>query len=355
MEKRDRSERLARLDGLRGFAAAGVVLYHMANWPDLLVRLDPITGWVFLKGWTLVDLFFVLSGFVFAHVYGAPDQLRRPQAMRAFAVARFARLWPLHFAVLCLFAAFSWGGGNNGPHFAAHALMLQGFDLMSARSFNSASWSLTIEILCYALFAAGAWLGERVLLWITVLAVVGCGWWLAVLGHPGGPWFGETIPRGILGFFTGQLVWRNRALGARLPAALLWAMVGAGLWLDNGHISPLVPLGLLTWPAAVLLALRMPVMESAVMHWLGQRSFGLYMVHMLFIHAIDGIWPPQGLNWPGFVAAQAAIATLTLAAAEGAFRWIEVPGRRAIRHWLARAQSVAPAVEARGAASFMSH
>ncbi|WCT79909.1 acyltransferase family protein [Novosphingobium humi] len=355
MEKRDRSERLARLDGLRGFAAAGVVLYHMANWPDLPVRLDPITGWVFLKGWTLVDLFFVLSGFVFAHVYGAPDQLRRPQAMRAFAVARFARLWPLHFAVLCLFAAFSWGGGNNGPHFAAHALMLQGFDLMSARSFNSASWSLTIEILCYALFAAGAWLGERVLLWITVLAVVGCGWWLAVLGHPGGPWFGETIPRGILGFFTGQLVWRNRALGARLPAALLWAMVGAGLWLDNGHISPLVPLGLLTWPAAVLLALRMPVMESAVMHWLGQRSFGLYMVHMLFIHAIDGIWPPQGLNWPGFVAAQAAIATLTLAAAEGAFRWIEVPGRRAIRHWLARAQSAAPAVEARGAASFMSH
>lgn len=355
MEKRDRSERLARLDGLRGFAAAGVVLYHMANWPDLPVRLDPITGWVFLKGWTLVDLFFVLSGFVFAHVYGAPDQLRRPQAMRAFAVARFARLWPLHFAVLCLFAAFSWGGGNNGPHFAAHALMLQGFDLMSARSFNSASWSLTIEILCYALFAAGAWLGERVLLWITVLAVVGCGWWLAVLGHPGGPWFGETIPRGILGFFTGQLVWRNRALGARLPAALLWAMVGAGLWLDNGHISPLVPLGLLTWPAAVLLALRMPVMESAVMHWLGQRSFGLYMVHMLFIHAIDGIWPPQGLNWPGFVAAQAAIATLTLGAAEGAFRWIEVPGRRAIRHWLARAQSATPAVEARGAASFMSH
>ncbi|MDR6707473.1 MULTISPECIES: acyltransferase family protein [unclassified Novosphingobium] len=333
MQERDGGERWTRLDGLRGFAAAGVVLYHMANWPNLPVHLDRITGWVFLKGWTLVDLFFVLSGFVFAHVYGAPGQLRQAHAMRAFAVARFARLWPLHFVILCLFAVFSWGGGNDGPHFLAHALMLQGFDLMTARAFNSASWSLSIEILCYALFAAGAWLGERVLLWITVLAVVGCGWWLAVLGHPGGPWFGETIPRGIFGFFIGQMVWRNRALGTRVPTVLLCAMAGAGFWLDNGHISPLVPLGLLTWPAAVLLALRMPVMESAVMHWLGQRSFGLYMVHMLFIHAIDGIWPPDGLKGAGFIIEQAAIVLLTLMAAEIAFRWIEVPGRRAIRHY----------------------
>ncbi|WDF75100.1 acyltransferase family protein [Novosphingobium sp. KACC 22771] len=331
MHKRDGSERLARLDGLRGLAAAGVVFYHMANWPDLPVHLDRVTGWVFREGWTLVDLFFVLSGYVFAHVYGAPGLLRQRGAMRTFAVARFARLWPLHGVTLCLFALFSWGGGNNASHFLAHALMLQGFDLDAARSFNSASWSLSIEILCYALFAAGAWFGERTLLWITVLAVVGCGWWLAVLGHPGGPWFGETIPRGIFGFFTGQMLWRNRAWGARLPIAALLVMVCAGLWLDNGRISPLVPLGMLTWTAAVLLALRMPVMESAAMHWLGQRSFGLYLVHMLFIHAIDAVWPPQNLHGPAFVLAQAAIVLGTLIAADAAYRWIEMPGRRVIR------------------------
>lgn len=331
METGCSSKRLARLDGLRGLAAAGVLLYHLANWPGLPVRLGWAAGWIFRSGWTLVDLFFVLSGYVFAHVYGAPGQLQARGAVASFWVARIARLWPLHLFTLGLFALFAWGGGNNAPHLAAHALMLQGFDLMTARSFNTVSWSLTIEMLCYALFCIGARLGDRVLMWIAVLAVIGCGWWLTVAGSPGGPWFEEVIPRGAFGFFIGQLLWRTRDIGARIPGVVLVAAIVAGLMLDNGRISPLVPLGLLTWPGAIVLALRMPVMESRPMHWLGERSFGIYMVHMLAIHAIDGQWPPRTLGWTGFLAGQAAIVMLSLLAAELVYWWVEVPGRRLIR------------------------
>jgi peptidoglycan/LPS O-acetylase OafA/YrhL len=66
--------RLTRLDGLRGVAACGVVFtYHAsllfagrqlpgAEW------ISPL-GWLRQWGWTFVDLFFVLSGYIFAHVY----------------------------------------------------------------------------------------------------------------------------------------------------------------------------------------------------------------------------------------------------------------------------------------------
>jgi peptidoglycan/LPS O-acetylase OafA/YrhL len=331
MNASDRGRRLARLDGLRGLAAAGVLLYHLANWPGLPVTLGWSAGWVFRSGWTLVDLFFVLSGYVLAHVYGAPGALRAPGAMTAFWGARIARLWPLHLFTLGLFALFAWGGGNSLPHLVAHAFMLQGLDPATARSFNSASWSLTIEMLCYGVFCLGAWLGDRPLMWVTVLAVVGCGWWLAVLGHPGGPWFGETLPRGMFGFFMGQLLWRTRDHGRRIPTMALVAAMTIGLWLDDGTISPVAPLGFLTWPAAVLLALRWPVMESRPMHWLGQRSFGIYMMHMLAIHAIDALRPPHALGWLGFLTGQTSIVVLTLLAAEASYWSLEMPGRRIIR------------------------
>ena len=323
--------RLTRLDGLRGLAALGVLVYHLANWPGLPVKLGWATGWVFRSGWTLVDLFFVLSGYVFAHVYGAPGQLQTPGALINFWGARVARLWPLHLATLALFAIFTWGGGNNAPHLLAHALMLQDYDLPTARSFNSVSWSLSIEMLCYFVFCLGARIGDRALMWITVLAVVGGGWWLGVLGHPGGPWFGEIIPRGLFGFFMGQLLWRGRAQCQHIPSLALVAAMALGLWLDNGRISPMVPLGFLAWPSAVLLALRLPVMDSRPVHWLGERSFGIYMVHLLAIHALDILWPPHALGWTAFLAEQAAIVGLALLGAEFAYHWVEMPGRRLIR------------------------
>jgi peptidoglycan/LPS O-acetylase OafA/YrhL len=327
--------RLTRLDGLRGLAASGVVLYHLASWPGLDVTLDPITGWVFRSGWTLVDLFFVISGYVFAHVYAAPGQLAKPGALRSFWVARIARLWPLHAAVLLALALTTWGGANNAQHFAAHLFMAQSIDLETARSFNSASWSLSIEMLCYAAFCLAARLSDRALWWLTAISVLGCGWWLALLGHPGGPWFGEIIPRGFLGFFMGQTLWRARRPLAQIPTRALIAAVALGLyWQTTATISPMAPLGLLVWPAAVLLALRTPAMDAAPIQWLGDRSFGIYMVHMEILRGIDTLWHPHSLSLPTFLATQAAILTLTLALAQVCYHTIEVPGRRILRRCL---------------------
>jgi peptidoglycan/LPS O-acetylase OafA/YrhL len=326
--------RLTRLDGLRGLAASGVVLYHLANWPGLDVTLDPVTGWVFRHGWTLVDLFFTISGYVFAHVYAAPGQLVQAGALRGFWVARVARLWPLHAAVLLVLALTTWGGANNAPHFVAHLFMAQSLDLDTARSFNSASWSLSIEILCYAAFSLAARIADRALWWLTALSVLSSLYWLALLGHPAGPWFGEIIPRGFLGFFMGQTLWRARAPLAKIPTPAIIAALALGLiWQTTASISPLVPLGALAWPAAILLALRSSTLDARPIQWLGERSFGIYMVHMAVLRGIDAALPPHSQSLPTFLASQAAILGLTLALAQACYFAIELPGRRLIRRW----------------------
>jgi peptidoglycan/LPS O-acetylase OafA/YrhL len=328
--------RLARLDGLRGLAALGVFLHHMAFFcGDGAVDLPMVLGWpvnwIIARGWVLVDLFFVLSGYVFAHAYGAPGQLRAPGAMAKFWVARIARLWPLHLATLALFALIGWGRGNDLWHFTLNVLMLQGFDLKAPFSFNLVSWSLSAEMLAYALFACAARIGDRALFRLSVLAVLANACWLAQGSYLGGPWHGEVIARGLLGFFTGQLLWRGRENAARLPAVFLVAMLAGGLFLGRDEGSPFLPLGLLSWPAAVLLALRMPWLEGGAMAWLGARSFGIYMVHLLVIRTFNALWPSQGMGLADLVLSHGAIILLTLACAEGAYRLIEVPARAAIR------------------------
>jgi len=78
-------QNIAQLTGLRGIAALGVVLHHAAN---------QLGGDWYLRGQPMVDVFFVLSGFVISYVYLA----KGPVAWPAFARARFARIYPLHIA-----------------------------------------------------------------------------------------------------------------------------------------------------------------------------------------------------------------------------------------------------------------
>ena len=92
-----RTNRLDHLDGIRGVAAFCVMMGHI-RWPSALATLPPfhtISLWV--------DFFFVLSGFVIAHVY--LDRLAGGMPVLAFMGRRFARLYPLHLLMLLAFVA----------------------------------------------------------------------------------------------------------------------------------------------------------------------------------------------------------------------------------------------------------
>ena len=151
--------RLTGLDGLRGIAACIVAFGFHAQilFPrDSLIGTGPISDWLLVNGWTAVDLFFVLSGFVFAHVYLSKELLAGPGALKDFAIARLARLYPLHIVTLCLaLAMFPAAQDNTGSAFLFHVLMLQALAEPVRHTFNGPAWSVSVEMFCYAAFVAG--------------------------------------------------------------------------------------------------------------------------------------------------------------------------------------------------------
>jgi len=334
--------RLARLDGLRGIAACVVAFAFHARtmYADNLLGLDlrlPWLAWPHVLGWTAVDLFFVLSGYIFAHVYLTRPVLVSRPALAEFGVARFARLYPLHVTLVLVIAAVSLGkGANTLPNMLLNLAMLQAFTNPVAQNFVGPSWSLTVECLCYLLFALAAYDGRRTLLRLTVGAILGGALWFALFGQSGGPWVIDIFPRGLLGFFLGQALWHGRERLAEVRWWLLALVFVIAFAMPTGGASPLLPLCLLAWPAALLLALRMSWLESRPMVWLGDRSYAIYLIHLPLIQAAGwafGLLPPSpGLVVVGHVALIAA----TLILSDLALRWLEKPARSAIRGAWAR-------------------
>lgn len=78
-------KRIDAIDGLRGVAAMGVVVFH----------LRPQIFWL----WTMVDLFFVISGFVITRLLLSLPQLDG-RTLWNFWLRRGLRIWPLYFFTL---------------------------------------------------------------------------------------------------------------------------------------------------------------------------------------------------------------------------------------------------------------
>ncbi|PLK24448.1 acyltransferase [Novosphingobium sp. TH158] len=327
--------RLERLDGMRGLAACVVAFgYHSAQLFDPVAIAQanpgPLAGWFMDMGWAFVDLFFLLSGFIFAHVYLGQKPIATRADLGAFALARVARLYPLHLLTLVLVALFAANPANTGAALLAHLGMAQAFVEPFAETYNGPAWSLTIEFICYIAFAGLAFAGTRALKVGTWLLA---GWgavMLAVHGQVGGPWVADVLPRGLLGFFLGQLLWTHRERLSRLPTWALATAVIAGLVMPTGELSPLLPLLLLAWPAALLLALRLPLAGSKAMCWLGDRSYGIYLIHMPLIYALKSatMQVTDGLE---MVAVLAGFAALTCLLAHLSLRWVELPAGRLVR------------------------
>ena len=80
--------RYTAMDGLRGFAAICVAIWHLS--PEFKTAMQ--------NTYLAVDMFFVLSGFVLAHAY--LDRLQNGYGRLKFMTVRFVRLAPLFMAAM---------------------------------------------------------------------------------------------------------------------------------------------------------------------------------------------------------------------------------------------------------------
>jgi peptidoglycan/LPS O-acetylase OafA/YrhL len=304
--------RLRSLDGLRGFAALSIVFWHWQHFFFLDGLRQPGWGpakepffellWPFyVQGWAAVDIFFVLSGFVFFWLY-APSIRERVVGGWAFARLRFSRLYPLHFLLLILVALlqlrffqikslFFVYQANDWPHFLAQLFMVQNWWPFADKSFDGPAWSVSIEVLLYVIFFFACRAGLRRGLHCLAIALIG-GLLLPVEEH---------FARGIIGFFMGGFVftlwdkWKDHGNAAALARYLClaavagWVLLCASIYYKLSWIAGeesnnlfLAPFDFVLCPLTVLaLALREQVYGAsrAIFAFLGDISYASYLLH----------------------------------------------------------------------------
>jgi peptidoglycan/LPS O-acetylase OafA/YrhL len=281
------------LDGLRGFAAIIVVLYHMRHFFGVQL---PVAA-----GLLAVDFFFVMSGLVLEMNYG--DRIRQGQTtVLQFMARRVIRLYPLFLAAAAVGMIyylktyrFSAGESMADVIWAAAMSMMTMLPLplfgtgAYAFPYNGAAWSLSIEIWGSLVFAMLFVRSSNTVLFVSVLLAF-LGYILAVQGsgsvdihYKAEAWTYWAVPaRFWLSFGMGMLIWRCRS---RIPKAG-WLLVIVGpVFLcfpglpDNNHLR--IAYVAIVFPVTVALAMnvRMGPKMNAICSHLGRMSYPLYIIH----------------------------------------------------------------------------
>ena len=285
---------LRPLTSLRFWAALWVALYTF--WPNLDAGFVPLLT---TKGYLGVELFFVLSGFILAHVYLASFGEKR-FSYRTFLWARVARVYPLHIASLLGVMALGLAAVSVGLSIDAsvlswktlipNLLMVHAWGFASESGWNHPSWSISAEWLAYLafpVFATGAW-AMRARPWRAV-ALTAAGLIVTYLvferlaGFPLTQatfhWGGlRIIPCFALGCAL-YLAYRH----APLPRPRLMALMALGLMLTSASVAAWDGITVLASGFLILALASIPVGQAKVLGsrpavYLGEISYAIYMV-----------------------------------------------------------------------------
>ncbi len=320
------------LDGLRGIAVVLVVVFHV--WPDVLPG-----------GFLGVSLFFTLSGYLITSLLLAEHATTGRVALGSFWGRRFRRLMPA--ALVTLAAVLVLGQWLSAPAdlptqvAAATAYVYNWFQIAHGNGYGSMFadpsplehfWSLAIEEQFYVVFpliAAGALsYGRRVLATVSGVLLAGSLATIVVTASNPEVSYLSTFTRaaellaGVLLAFVWPLGTAGRRGSRPLTLAGLAAIAGLVLLSRVVHYPDwIVAHGLLPATAvvsciAISFASTMRadrVLGHAVLVWLGQRSYAIYLIHW----PVD-VWLPA----PGLVKV-----AVTFVLAELSWHLVESPVR----------------------------
>jgi peptidoglycan/LPS O-acetylase OafA/YrhL len=288
------------LDGLRGVAALGVVIFHFMEW-----AFSDFSKNFIAHGFLAVDFFFCLSGFVIAYAY---DNRIREIGVMEFFKSRLIRLHPLVIlgSVLGLLAFLfdpfetlpaSYSAGKLILLFLCSALLIP-LPIMEERAFNqfglnAPSWSLFWEYVANIIYAIILFrIGRRSLAILTLMAAAALCYVSYRAGNLLGGWskdnFWDGGARVAYSFSAGLLIYRfNWIIKNKL------GFIGLAILLFAAFIMPWSKWNWLTELVIVLLYFPLLVSLGAgssltpqmkkVCQFSGNISYPLYMTHYAVI------------------------------------------------------------------------
>lgn len=286
-------------------AALLIVFVHIPKWNPVL-EIGIISN-----GYLMVDLFFVLSGFVMFSVYS--EKIKSKTDLLRFQVLRFGRLYPVHLVFLLIFLGIeiskyiavarlgaqdirSVPFSENGiAALVQHVLLLQAIGPTgNIMTFNFPAWSISVEFYTYLMF------GSVILLLGKIKnAVFGLLALVAVLLLAAKSTFGfEVLLRCVAGFFIGCLtasfIKRVKVnIPTYMPLLFFFATIVflqikttddfdvAIFFLTSGLIF-----SLLSSRGGVL----KQILNNKILTWLGLISYSMYMSHAFVLWVVKNVF-----------------------------------------------------------------
>lgn len=331
------------LDGIRAIAILMVITCHMHA-----------QVWTWLSGQRGVTIFFVVSGYLITALALAEESANGRVALSAFYIRRAFRILPLYYFILAVYAILifgtHWWTAKAGPFAAALPYLL--FYLQELPFFRAGhtgmpfyqSWSLGIEekfylawpFLCFVLlrFQPLARLVVATLLIIIfpllgglfapyAPIMIGCIIALVCAHQRARDWITShpaqanvAVWMGLLGIVAMHVFARHQHPGLEVAYSLVVGVFLVSLLYATSTVKKLL--------------------SGRALVFIGKRSYGMYLVHLLCIDAIEHF-----VHLPVAAYAVSTIASLLTAAA--LYRLIERPlifrGRQLAERYSARSLS----------------
>lgn len=340
--------KLSGLTSVRAIAAWWVVLFHTR---EQFAAIS--SAWVLRvigSGYIGVDLFFILSGFVIELNYGGRIA-GGFDAWAEFLKRRFARIYPLHFVVLCAMVSYALvvyaHSGRLTANFdfstlPAHFLLVQSWGVDSALRWNDPAWSISAEMMAYLLFPFTAFLARprnwplavQLFAVVTLVGLLWLGLRIAGVSEIGqgvslvGLW--RCVTEFAIGVtLCGIFLARRDRIPAQVPLALLLGAIAlaiAGVALDiSDAISVPLAFSLLILSIAFASARGRTILDAAPLVYLGDISYSTYLAHFFLLVLAKGFLTtarPMPLALLLAYFASVAVASVLL------YRFVEVPAQR---------------------------
>jgi len=353
------------LEGMRGLAALGVLLTHVAFQTG--ATGTPVFGRIWGRFDMAVAVFFGLSGFLLwrSHAAAARGLAPAPSTIR-YLINRAARILPAYWVVVCAVLLLLPQAGGGLRVWLANLGLVQVFVPLTLTDGMTQMWSLSVEVAFYLILPAFAfalvWLrGARaawripVLLGLTALSF---GWSFVDIATPDGvhadnwlpgyfPWFAAGMLLGELAAACGpeSVVVRwcsNRGLMAAIAAIAFFlsttnlagpeGLTRAEPWQHALKMGLGGILGFALLAPLVLGSGKHRFLESPPMLAVGRWSYGIFIWHVAvlsIVFPVFGVVPFSGR----FVYVLIVTVALSIPIASASYALVEEPVRRAVRHW----------------------